>query len=36
VTWQLFGLSLAAYNAMFSFLIAGLAGFALMRTENAA
>ena len=25
VTWSLFGLSLAAYNAIFSFLIAGLA-----------
>jgi disulfide bond formation protein DsbB len=29
VTWSLFGLSLAAYNAIFSFLIAGLATLAL-------
>ena len=36
VSWQLFGLSLAAYNAIFSFLIAGLAGFALMRGNHAA
>jgi len=35
VTWQLFGLSLAAYNAIFSFLIAGLGGFALLKAKNA-
>jgi disulfide bond formation protein DsbB len=29
VTWSLFGLSLAAYNAIFSFLIAGIATLAL-------
>lgn len=31
VTWQLFGLSLAAYNAIFSFLIAGLGTLAFLR-----
>jgi disulfide bond formation protein DsbB len=31
VTWSLFGLSLAAYNAIFSFLIAGAAGLLLLR-----
>ena len=31
VTWSLFGLSLAAYNAIFSFLIAGVASFLLAR-----
>ena len=36
VTWQLFGLSLAAYNAIFSFLIAGLGGFALVKERHAA
>ena len=35
VSWQLFGLSLAAYNAIFSFLIAGLAGLALLKGKNA-
>ena len=35
VTWQLFGLSLATYNAIFSFLIAGLGGFALLKAKNA-
>ena len=35
VTWQLFGLSLAAYNAIFSFLIAGLGGFALLKEKHA-
>ena len=34
VTWQLFGLSLAAYNAIFSFLIAGLGGFALLKAAK--
>ena len=34
VTWQLFGLSLATYNAIFSFLIAGLGGFALLKAKN--
>jgi disulfide bond formation protein DsbB len=29
VTWSLFGLSLAAYNALFSFLLAGAAAFVL-------
>ncbi len=31
VTWSLLGLSLAAYNAIFSFLIAGTASFLLVR-----
>jgi len=35
VTWSLFGLSLAAYNALFSFLIAGTGAFLLSR-EHAA
>jgi disulfide bond formation protein DsbB len=34
VSWELFGLSLAAYNAIFSFLIAGLAGLALMKNGS--
>ena len=36
VTWSLFGLSLATYNAVFSFLIAGLGSFALLKDKNAA
>ncbi len=36
VTWSLFGLSLAAYNAIFSFLIAGLGAFALRQENHAA
>jgi disulfide bond formation protein DsbB len=36
VSWQLFGLSLAAYNAIFSFLIAGTASLALLRENHAA
>ena len=35
VTWSLFGLSLAAYNALFSFLIAG-AGILLLGRKDAA
>ncbi len=35
VTWSLFGLSLAVYNAVFSFLIAGLGSFALLKARNA-
>jgi len=35
VTWSLFGLSLAAYNALLSFLIAGTGAFLLSR-KNAA
>jgi disulfide bond formation protein DsbB len=35
VSWQLFGLSLAAYNAIFSFLIAGLASLALLKAKHA-
>ena len=35
VTWSLFGLSLAAYNAIFSFLIAGT-GAVLLSRKNAA
>ena len=35
VTWSLFGLSLAAYNAIFAFLIAGT-GLALLRRNHAA
>ena len=35
VTWQLFGLSLATYNAICSFLIAGAAGFALTKGRHA-
>jgi disulfide bond formation protein DsbB len=31
VTWSLFGLSLAAYNAIFAFLIAGTGAFLLSR-----
>ncbi len=34
VTWQLFGLSLAAYNTIFSFLIAGLSAFFLSRSPK--
>jgi disulfide bond formation protein DsbB len=33
VTWSLFGLSLAAYNAILSFLIAGTGAFVLGRTH---
>jgi disulfide bond formation protein DsbB len=36
VTWSLFGLSLATYNAIFSFLIAGLGSLALLKDRNAA
>ena len=36
VTWSLFGLSLAAYNAIFSFLIAILGAFALTKEKHAA
>ena len=36
VTWSLFGLSLATYNAIFSFLIAGLGSVALLKEKNAA
>jgi disulfide bond formation protein DsbB len=35
ITWQLFGLSLATYNAICSFLIAGAAGFALTKGRDA-
>jgi disulfide bond formation protein DsbB len=35
VTWSLFGLSLATYNAIFSFLIAGLGSAALLKIKNA-
>jgi disulfide bond formation protein DsbB len=35
VTWSLFGLSLATYNAIFSFLIAGLGSAALLKEKNA-
>jgi len=35
VSWQLFGLSLAAYNAIFSLLIAATAGLALTRDRHA-
>jgi disulfide bond formation protein DsbB len=35
VTWQLFGLSLAVYNAIFSFLIAGAASLGLMKEQHA-
>lgn len=35
VTWSLFGLSLAAYNAMFAFLIAGTGVFLLSRKHAA-
>ena len=35
VTWSLFGLSLAAYNAIFAFLIAGM-GILLLRRNHAA
>ena len=35
VTWSLFGLSLATYNAIFSFLIAGLGSFMLLKGKNA-
>lgn len=33
VTWSLFGLSLATYNAIFSFLIAGAGAFGLMKKD---
>ena len=35
VTWQLFGLSLAVYNAIFSFLIAAAASLGLMKDHHA-
>ena len=35
VTWQLFGLSLAVYNAIFSFLIAGAGTLGLMKDHHA-
>jgi disulfide bond formation protein DsbB len=35
VTWSLFGLSLAAYNAIFSFLIAGTGALVLSRKHAA-
>jgi disulfide bond formation protein DsbB len=35
VTWSLFGLSLAGYNAIFSFLIAGTGAFMLSRKHAA-
>ena len=35
VTWSLFGLSLATYNAIFSFLIAGLGSLVLQKDRNA-
>ncbi len=35
VTWSLFGLSLATYNALFSFLIAAVAALGLMRKPDA-
>ena len=35
VTWALFGLSLAVYNAIFSFLIAGTASLGLMKARHA-
>jgi hypothetical protein len=36
VTWSLFGLSLATYNAIFSFLIAGLGSLVLLKDRHAA
>ncbi len=36
VTWSLFGLSLATYNAIFSFLLAGLGSALLLKEKNAA
>ena len=36
VTWSLLGLSLATYNAIFSFLIAALGSLALLRGKDAA
>jgi disulfide bond formation protein DsbB len=36
VTWQFFGLSLATYNAIFSFLMVGLGGFLLLKDRHAA
>jgi disulfide bond formation protein DsbB len=35
VTWSLFGLSLASYNALLSFLIAGTGAFLLSRKHAA-
>lgn len=35
VTWSLFGLSLATYNAIFSFLIAGAGALGLVKNRNA-
>ena len=34
VTWSLFGLSMASYNALWSFLIAGLGAFALTKKPS--
>lgn len=36
VTWSLFGLSLATYNALFSFLLAGLGSVLLLKDKYAA
>jgi disulfide bond formation protein DsbB len=36
VTWSLFGLSLATYNAIFSFLLAGVGSVLLLKEKNAA
>ena len=36
VTWSLFGLSRATYNAIFSFLLAGLGSTLLLKEKNAA
>jgi disulfide bond formation protein DsbB len=36
VTWQLFGLSLATYNAIFSFLMVGLGSYLLLKDRHAA
>jgi len=36
VTWSLFGLSLATYNAIFSFLLAALGSFVLLKEKHAA
>ncbi len=36
VSWSLFGLSMASYNMIFSFLIAGLGSLALLKDKNAA
>ncbi len=34
VTWQLFGLSMATYNALWSFLIAALGALGLLKTQS--